>query len=256
MAHVVLAHGILGFGTLPVFGLESPYFNGVAVEFRRQGHAVLVPTVDLLGSLELRSTQLAQAIQGSWPGQDQLVVIAHSMGGLDIRRAVSRSSALAARVRAIATIGTPHLGSPVADAVMKPEHPLRPHIPLWLLAALGNRAGAVPDLCTRSELHDPDVAGIRYLEIAGDCRGVTAVSPLFSLVQAIGHLSPEGNDGVVTLTSAAVPHRPLADIWPTDHCGEIGWPTGNHLLDAVSSALSPPADHIARYDQLLSRLLA
>ncbi len=253
MANIILAHGILGFGRLP-FGVESKYFNGIAQLYRDQSHEVLVPTVELLGSLELRSKQLCTTIDTQWPHKKDLIVIAHSMGGLDIRRVVSLNPAIAARVKTIVTIATPHLGSPVADAVLNSGNPLRPHIPNWLLSLLGEHAGAIEDLQTRTDLQDPDVANIRYLEIGCDSSDQPA-SPLFGLTQAIGNLGSAGNDGVVPLASAKVPNRPLFETWHTDHCGAIGWPTGNLLFDASLAFVNPPPMHIARYQRLLENVL-
>ncbi len=254
MANIILAHGILGIGALP-FGIDSPYFNGIAAQYREQGHAVLVPTVDLLGSLERRAAQLRQAIDEKWPDKTGLIVMAHSMGGLDIRRAVARSPKLASRVATIAAIATPHLGSPVADAVLNPRHPLRPHIPGWLLRAFGPRAGALADLQTRTALHDPDVEGIRYYEVGCDASQLSSASPLFALTQAIGKLSSNGNDGVVTLSSAQTPDRALLQTWPVDHCGAIGWPSGLLFLQTFAATLTPPGEHIKRYKELLELLL-
>jgi len=251
MADIVLAHGILGYGTMPLG--ESLYFNGIANRYRADGHRVLVPTVAMLGSLDRRSAQLQSAIAVGFPTSRKLVVIAHSMGGLDIRRVVHRDPALAARIKAIVCICTPPFGSPVADAVLDPTHPLRPHIPEWLLAALGPSAGAVADLVVRATLQDPDVQGITYCEIAGIAPND---SPLFGLSQEIGKLSPSGNDGVVTVASAMVPGRPLLAQWPVDHGGAIGWPSGKLGVQAIESLLQPSADHLNRYKDLLATVLA
>jgi triacylglycerol lipase len=251
MADIVLAHGILGYGTMP-FG-ESLYFNGIAKLYRAHGHWVLVPTVDMLGSLDRRSAELQSAITNGFPASPELVVIAHSMGGLDMRRVVHRDPALAARVKAIVCICTPHFGSPVADAVLDPANPLRPHIPAWLLAALGPAAGALADLVVRATLQDPDVPGISYFEIAGIAPND---SPLFGLCQEIGKLSPSGNDGVVTVASATAPGRPLLAQWPVDHGGAIGWPSGQLGLQVIDALLQPPADHLRRYKDLLATVLA
>lgn len=251
MADIVLAHGILGFG-MNLLG-ELQYFNGIANLYRADGHHVLAPTVATLGSLDLRSSQLGSAIRAGFPNSRNLIVIAHSMGGLDIRRVVHRDAEVAARVGAIVCICTPHLGSPVADAVLNPNNPLRPHVPQWLLAAFGPAGGAAADLVVRTGLQDPDVAGIQYHEIAGIAPDD---SPLFDLCQAIGRLSHSGNDGVVTVESATVTGRPLLDQWPVDHGGAIGWPTGALGLQAGLAALQPPAAHLRRYQDLLAAVLA
>ena len=251
MANIILAHGILGFGMLP-FGIESRYFNGVAASFRKLKHDVLVPSVDLLGRLDDRSSQLRDTIERSWPTQRDLIVIAHSMGGLDIRRAVARSHALAERVRVIVAIATPHFGSPVADAVLDPSHPLRSAVPTWLLASLGRHGGAIEDLKVRDVLQDPDVARIKYFEVGCDTASLPSTSPLFDLAKALGNHSPGGNDGVVALSSATAPGRALASIWPVDHLGAIGWPSGSFGIQAISAAFSPPPLHLRRYADLLT----
>src|SRR5262245_18392956 len=63
---IVLAHGILGFGggLLP-FGIN--YFNVLKGVFEQQGFEVFAPTVAPLGSLEVRSEQLARQIESHWP---------------------------------------------------------------------------------------------------------------------------------------------------------------------------------------------
>jgi hypothetical protein len=71
MADIVLAHGILGYGTLPLG--ESLYFNGIANLYRADGHRVLVPTVATLGNLDLRSAQLRNAITVGFPASPQLI---------------------------------------------------------------------------------------------------------------------------------------------------------------------------------------
>ena len=64
---IVLAHGILGFGSgLLPFGIS--YFNGVKAILEQHGHEVLAPTVAPLGSLDVRSEQLARQIDAHWPG--------------------------------------------------------------------------------------------------------------------------------------------------------------------------------------------
>ena len=56
--------------------------------------------------------------------EDPLHVIAHSMGGLDARYAIRNVPQVADRVKTLVTIGTPHRGSPVADAVVARTGPL------------------------------------------------------------------------------------------------------------------------------------
>src|SRR6185369_10558770 len=57
----------------------------------------------------------------------RVVIIAHSMGGLDARYMISRMG-MAERVAALITISTPHRGSPYAD---------------WCLLNVGKRMGGL-----------------------------------------------------------------------------------------------------------------
>ena len=86
---LVLAHGILGFGT-DRFDFGINYFNGVRAIFEKQGFEVFEPTVDPLGSLQVRSNQLAEKLAKRWNDGGDIYVVAHSMGGLDARRVIAR----------------------------------------------------------------------------------------------------------------------------------------------------------------------
>jgi triacylglycerol lipase len=250
--NIVLAHGILGLGALP-WVRHGYYFNGVRTHLEALGHQVLEPSVAALGELDVRSAQLALAID-TWRAPEPVCVIAHSMGGLDIRRALARSAGLRARVRTVACISTPLLGSPVADAVIDATHPLHRHLPDSLLHWLRPAVGALQDLRTRSSPHDPDVPDVRYLEIACDATLDPSSSPLFNLTRAIGQLSHERSDGVVTLASATGAGRDAEQIWPVDHGGAIGWPSGQWGLSVVGAVLQAPAGHLQRYAGLLKLL--
>ena len=169
---IILAHGILGFGGLP--GILTPvnYFNGVAAHFRRHGHVVFAPSVNPIGSVQDRGKQLAAAILSVPESGEKLHVVAHSMGGLDARYALSCVAGVAALVETPVTVGTPHRGSPVADAIADPTDPLFEQLPGFLVEALRNHAGGLHDLTTQVSIArdaaTPDVAGVRYIEVAGN----------------------------------------------------------------------------------------
>ncbi|WP_254513912.1 esterase/lipase family protein [Anatilimnocola floriformis] len=251
---IVLAHGILGFGggLLP-FGIG--YFNGVRGMLEQQGHEVFAPTVAPLGSLDARSRQLARQIQAHWPGDEPIAVIAHSMGGLDARRVIHRDQIVGNRIKLLVTVGTPHFGSPVADAVLGRCPNVLAHIPGWLLSALQHHAGALPDLATRDELHDPDCEGVTYLEVACVRKNDSwlATSPLFGLSRAIGELYGP-NDGVVHYQSACHASRPPIAEWSVDHGEAIGWPSGYGGLKGMAAVWKPCDQHLLRYRSLAERI--
>lgn len=252
MANIVLAHGILGFGSSP-FHLGVNYFNGVERELQRLGHTVIVPSVAPLGSLEHRSKQLATAIASYCPGNSDLFVIAHSMGGLDARKVICEIPAVGNRIRKLISIATPHFGSPVADAVLDSTHALHKSIPAWLMSALSQNAGALQDLRTRKKMHNEDRPGVEYMEVVCTANSSGLGSPFFGLTTAIGNLSGP-NDGVVTHASACCPGREPIQYWPVDHGEAIGWPSGLFGIQAMSALFWPPKDHIDRYKKL-ARLL-
>src|SRR5581483_6949577 len=133
MSTIVLAHGLFGFGDLLPGILSSlpsvHYFNMVADHFRDLGHNVLEPQVDPIGSIPNRGTQLAEKILRQTNPTDKVHIFAHSMGGLDSRFAISNRDDVAERIATLVTIGTPHRGSPVADAVIRQSGPIFDQIP-------------------------------------------------------------------------------------------------------------------------------
>jgi len=251
MAKIVLAHGILGFNTLPIWRVGL-YFNGVARLYRSLGHEVLAPNVAPLGNLDQRSAQLASAIAAAWPGEDPFTIVAHSLGGLDARRVIARHPGVGRRVKSLITISTPHFGSPVADAVLDLTHPLRPFVPDWIVQTLQLNKSVLQDLRTRTTLQDEVGDAVKCTEIACDCTGRGSSSPLFRLSSQIGKLPAHGNDGLVTVDSASVPGRKPKLIWELDHGEAIGWSSAYLGLAAVWAAVSTPRDHLERYKQLLS----
>lgn len=258
MARIVLAHGLLGFGsTLPSDPL--PYFNGVKPLYESLGHEVRCPGVAPLGSLDARSAALAQQVAAAWPDDGQkLYLVGHSMGGLDCRRMLARHPDIARRVARLITIATPHYGSPVADAVLRPGFFDLPS-PLQLLSHFfAHDAGALADLATRTTLQDADVPGVDYQGIGCDAATVDAPSALFAATATLGGFGATPNDGMVALASASRTHDPawawLFQHWLVDHGEAVGWPSSSPqaIRDAVRQ---PPDDHLYRYKRLLDFLL-
>jgi len=254
---IVLAHGIFGFGSLSNVPLN--YFNGVAAHLRRQGHLVIAPQVNPIGSVRQRGGQLAEAILEQLPDSRNIHVIAHSMGGLDTRYALTNIPGFAERIATLVTIGTSHRGSPVADAVAARTGPLFDHIPAFLARCLEQNAGALHDLTTPVGIHfdetTPDVQGVRYINVAGDASRGGHELYLFQLAAIIGRLNNgEVNDGVVTRSSALREGNEHLEDWPVDHAGEVGWSFASPLPYEIEIPLVPPPPHFALYDGIVSLL--
>jgi triacylglycerol lipase len=257
-ATIILAHGVLGFGSFAGLPMPVNYFNGVADHLRRQGLNVIAPQVNPIGSVQERGEQLAAAILSQAPPAERVHVIAHSMGGLDARYALAHVAGFDDRVATLVTIGTPHRGSTVADAIADPTDPLFEHIPALLRQQLELNAGALHDLtttvCIVFDAATPDSDGVRYIEVAGDASQGGQELLLFELAALIGSMKGEVNDGVVTKSSALrVGHEHLDD-WPVDHAGEIGWTKSTLLTGGIQLPFEPPPPHLARYDAIVKIL--
>lgn len=111
---IVLAHGFNG-------SPENEWgVNPIIIDaLRADGHAVHVARVSPFQSVEHRGQELADQIDIALAenNAEYVNIIAHSMGGLDSRYAIS-ALGYEDRVRSLVTISTPHHGSLVADAAL------------------------------------------------------------------------------------------------------------------------------------------
>jgi triacylglycerol lipase len=77
------------------------------------GYDVHLARLSPTGSVSLRAAQLARQVESI--RAERVNIIAHSMGGLDARYAITHLG-LHSRVASLTTIGTPHHGTPIADS--------------------------------------------------------------------------------------------------------------------------------------------
>ncbi|MEW5852122.1 MAG: alpha/beta fold hydrolase [Myxococcota bacterium] len=175
---IVLVHGISGFREMA----GIPYFVGVAERLRAEGHRVLVAELSPWATVAVRAEQLAAQVDvfRRQTGAARVHVVAHSMGGLDARHAITRLG-LGPVVASLTTMGTPHRGSPVADAWyaahVRPADGLRNvSADVWAAVARGpdqpsDTSGAVHDLTTHGMAQFnrdvPDHPQVRYYSFAG-----------------------------------------------------------------------------------------
>jgi len=212
---IVLAHGLMGFADIGVGPLRSEYFRGVGAHLESLGNIVIRPTVPPLASIEQRAQRLAEAIRAA-PGR-RVNVIAHSMGGLDARYAISKLG-LRRKVASLTTIGTPHRGTRVAD------------IGTFGVGALLKKIGlaAFLDLTSASmSSFNGSVKngrGVRYGCVLASVRGGSGVNPLLKLTFELLGRGGAPNDGMVSEASQRWGNI-LMRI-ETDHWGQIGWSKG------------------------------
>lgn len=219
---VVLVHGLFGFDRIGVPGARFDYFRGIAKHLAGLGctaHAVKLPPA---ASIPVRAQRLVEAIAAL--GHERVDVIAHSLGGLDARYALSQLG-LAGRVRALVTIGTPHRGSPIADLVV--DGPIG-----WAhraLRAIGLPLEAVSALTTgalaRFNADVLDAPGVRYACVVGGIheRDTPIALPLVPAHAYLRRVAGD-NDGVVPVASQRWGET-LAEI-EADHFAQVGWRMG------------------------------
>lgn len=224
---VVLAHGLLGFDEIRIGARRHAYFRGIRERLEREGLVVHCARVGKTASVAARAAALAAFIDGL-PAR-RVNVIAHSMGGLDARYAVARLG-IARRVASVTTIGTPHLGTPIADLGAAVGERA------WLFAALG-RLGvdvmAFQDLTTARmtafNAAVPDVRGVQYASVVGAVARRRDVNPLLLPTYLWLQDRAGESDGVVPAAS-----QRWGDLLRTveaDHWAQIGW---SRHFDAVA----------------------
>ena len=212
---VVLAHGVLGFDEIALGGRRHRYFRNIADGLRSLEAEFHHPRVPATGAVTERAEHLAELVR-SLPCE-RVNVIAHSMGGLDARYAISRLG-LEGRVASLVTVGTPHLGTPLADLALK-------GIPASAVRALSDLT--IPAL-ERFNREVPDVEGVAYCSVAAHT-ALFDTNPLLWPSHAYLSQKAGPNDGLVPASSQRW-GTVLREI-EADHWAQIGW---SSRFDAVA----------------------
>ncbi len=223
MTPLLFHHGLFGFGNVRLGPLRMNYFHGVDEAVAELGHPVIVSRVHPTGSIELRAGQLKQTLlrelEAMGRPDAKVVIIAHSMGGLDARYMIAHLG-MADRVRALVTVCTPHHGSPYADWCCK--HLGRRLGGFKLMRALGLDVQAISDLtrehCAHFNQQTPDHPGVKYYSINA-CRPWRLTQPLLLHSYQVIHAAEGDNDGMVSLSSGQ--WGECLGTWPADHLHAI-----------------------------------
>jgi triacylglycerol lipase len=219
---VVLAHGLLGFDEIRVGGTRHDYFRGVRARLAADGADVHRPCVARTAAIAARAEELAEFIR-ALPAR-RVNVVAHSMGGLDARYAISRLG-LGRKVASLTTVGTPHLGTPLADVGAGLAGRARL---LDALAAVGIDVAAFRDLTTARmaafNAAVPDHRGVAYGSVVGVAGGVREVNPL--LVPTWLWLSERGGESDGVVPAASQRWGEVVRTIAADHWAQIGWSRG------------------------------
>ncbi len=215
---IVFVHGYLA----PV--PEAYWLGSVKLmhDLRRRGIDLEVVRAPVTGTIAERAQRTAAALEAS--RAERIVVVGHSMGGLDARYAI-RHHDPARRVTDLVTLGTPHRGTLIADLF----HRLQPRMPAALRRI---DRGGLEDL-TRSAARRfnelvPDRSDVRYHAICGRVSPSAVPLPLRSFSRRLQ--SHEGdNDSLVSVRSARWGATTVVD--DADHWALIGleWMSGTDL---------------------------
>lgn len=242
-APIVMAHGLFGFSRIGLGPLTlTTYFRGIPDILRAAGNRVLVTRVHPIAGIDFRASRLAYRIETAFPDGEPVHIIGHSMGGLDARKLISDPS-WRKRVLSLTTIGTPHLGSYLADFAK-----LRVGRVYRLLERMGLDPRGFLDITRLSarRFHRTYATptDIPCYSIAGAPVVNEVTWPLTRLYQVLSELEGS-NDGLVSVTSAEAFGSPLP-AWPVDHLRQMNW-----MSPAVNS-ISPPVHEL--YAGILDRL--
>ena len=247
---VVLAHGLLGFSRVAVtlgFGaVGTSYFRGIPERLAAAGVRVFQTSVPPTGSIARRSAALRDAIRAEF-GDAPVHIVAHSMGGLDARHAITHGG-LGAQVVSLTTLSTPHRGSPVADRGTDVARRL--HV-LEMLRAIGGDSAAFEDLrtdaCAAFNAETPDLPSVRYASVGATMPRPGIAMTLRGTFDLIREVDGD-NDGLVSVNSAK--WGEAFDVVTADHFDLIGW------TPPVASPLGHPADVASIWDGVLARVAA
>lgn len=113
---VFMCHGYGAIGSV----VKSGPLHEPCMEIRSHGVAAIAPNIVPYGKIEIRAENWVRLIQDFCDeyGYKKVNVVAHSMGGLDIRYALSKMD-IADHIDSLTTVATPHHGSSLADLVLK-----------------------------------------------------------------------------------------------------------------------------------------
>lgn len=218
---VVLAHGILGFDELKIGQTKNEYFRGVPARLQKVGAKVYAFQVRPTASVAERARELARLVEEL--DVEKVNIIAHSMGGLDARYAISRLQ-LASRVASLTTIASPHRGTPLADFGTAP---FGSGILLHkLIQRLGLTVEGFFDLTTRRmatfNADVPDVPGVAYGSYIGRASGkLPEMNPLLLPTHRLLLERAGANDGLVPASSQE--WGEVLGTLEADHWAQIGW---------------------------------
>jgi len=278
---IVLLHGGLGFREVEVGPFEMKYFTDIPEDLRASGESVFVTEVAPADTSEERIKSLAKQVDEILvkTGKAKVNLIGHSQGGMDARALASPNGGrYGAKIASITTLGTPHRGTRVGDAlagflnVPFADFVVERFVS-FLQATLYAEPGEADLRAAAADVSEHqsaafnarynDAPGVAYMSYASRTNKRTAstlcanarfgndtadVDPAQPLIAPIAMFLEEGkakpNDGFVTVESQI--YGTLMECPATDHLKEVG----------IEGPGAQAYDHKALWRRIVSRLRA
>lgn len=262
MFPIVLAHGIARFDILreklareldiPPNPLDDKlqYFRNISTFLNLNGFPQIKNTnVEFAGTVDLRAEQLKAQVDDflAQTGAEKVHIIAHSMGGLDARWMIVKKG-MAEKVASLTTIGTPHLGTVLADRIFGVGG-------VYLLNSLENLFGIeldgfkdlTIDACNdfNDELRDAEAKNAVVYQTYASYEHINKMFLPLVLSWAIIRVFEETNDGLVPLSSQKWTDKLTASDgttkqiiqkefpMPADHLNQVGWWDSNEAVNPL-----------------------
>lgn len=253
---VVLMHG---FGVGPMLRRKG-HLHAAAMHLRTCGVTAYAPNVPPYETVRVRARIWADRLGRIFDetGADEVVCIAHSMGGLDARYLI-RELGWHDRIPALVTVSTPHQGSGIASFVLSQPEALRSllaEVTDWVGTHIleGSSADSVQAVRELTPEHVqavfnpavPDHPAVRYWSYAGRAGKGTdvLVDPMMRFLNAQLYRTEGENDGFVSVQSAR---------WGT-FCGVVDAGHGQQV--GLNASLNPRFDANAFYRSIAEDLAA
>lgn len=238
---VVFLHGFMGFDEIRLPCKRVTYFRGVKNALTGIGVNCYFPKLPSGGSIVERAEVLSTFL-GTIPEQ-KIILIAHSMGGLDGRYVISRLDQ-AHRICRLVTIGTPHRGSALAEWTLR-----TPQVFSVLVRWLGHAGlrDLQRDACDRFNAAVPDRSDVKYSSYAA-LRPIDEIPFLFRRWARIV-AAEEGSDNDSQVSVESAKWGEFKGTLVADHLELLGWSFSRRRK-------SQPFNHIQFYRDLVSSVAA
>jgi triacylglycerol lipase len=251
MFPIVLVHGIANPNSLneleiPFFGRIEifPYFRGIESHLEKKGFGpFLQPVLDFASSSDTRAQTLKNQVEPfiEETGAEKVHIIAHSMGGLDSRRMIVNLG-MADKIASLTTIGTPHLGTVLADHLVdKIGDPLIDDAKKFLNFDLSGGRDLTTEACKKfnDRVRDAEAKNkVFYQTYSSHPKESKLFGPFLKTYRSIRKLGGGENDALVPVESQAWTARLTAgdgtnkDVaqrefkFLADHLNQVGWRIG------------------------------